>query len=75
MLLRLWRALSRVASASVFVLSFLCLLFFGASVGVSLGGTLDQGWEFSWATLACFVAAMVATAFSWNRAQRANRAR
>jgi hypothetical protein len=66
----LWRALSSVASAILFVFSFLCLLFFGASLGVSLAGTLDLGWEFSWATFVCVVAAMVATALSWNQARR-----
>jgi hypothetical protein len=46
------------------------MLVFGASVGVSLGGVLEKGWEFSWLMLTLFIVAMFATAKTWERARR-----
>ncbi len=46
------------------------MLVFGASVGISLGGVLEKGWDFSWLMLALFVVAMFATAAMWERARK-----
>ncbi|GIL41263.1 hypothetical protein [Roseiterribacter gracilis] len=62
--------LARIFSATVFILCFLAMLTFGASVGISLGGVLENGWAFSWLMLALFVVAMLATAATWERARR-----
>jgi thiosulfate reductase cytochrome b subunit len=68
--LRLGRAVAGWASATVFILVFLSMLVLGASVGISLGGVVEHGWEFSWLMLGCFLAAMLATAASWARARK-----
>ncbi|MDB5367922.1 MAG: hypothetical protein JWM77_3849 [Rhodospirillales bacterium] len=62
--------MARTFSAVVFILCFLCMLVFGASVGISLGGVAEKGWDFSWLMLGLFVVAMFATARSWERARR-----
>jgi hypothetical protein len=66
-------SLARTFSAIVFILCFLCMLVFGASVGISLGGVLEKGWAFSWLMLALFAVAMFATAKSWDKARAAAR--
>jgi NhaP-type Na+/H+ or K+/H+ antiporter len=63
-------SLARTFSAVLFLLCFLAMLVFGASVGISLRGVLHHGWEFSWLMLALFAASMAATAMSWERARR-----
>lgn len=63
-------ALARTFSATLFLLCFLAMLVFGASVGISIGGVIENGWEFSWLMLGLFVVSMAATARTWERAKR-----
>jgi hypothetical protein len=64
------RTFARSGSATIFILCFLTMLTFGASVGISLGGVLEKDWEFSWLMLVLFVGAMGATWWSWERARK-----